>query len=247
MKTQLTIIAIAASALLASTEASAQFYPTEVGSSTTNTFPYCFVGKVHATFTTGGSQSSATTIKPYTALTAGHCVYKTGAGWAKSVSFEPAKYYASAKGKHWATRLTVVAGYTSRAGSGTSNTNAGFSYDAGAFLCSTRPNAGGYAGNWASPVPLTNTNYKMSLGYGAANHDGQQLLRSAPTRAFVKTSGAYFTNTTYRIEGGMSGGPVFVYTNGAWYVCAVNVSGGTTSGGVRNLDASTTAMMSNFY
>jgi hypothetical protein len=59
------------------------------------------------------------------------------------------------------------------------------------------------------------------------------MLKCAPTRSFYKARGAYYKNTSFSGEGGMSGGPVFAQSSGNWYVCGVYVSGG---GGVRAFD-----------
>ena len=226
----------------------AQFYPTEVGEYMTLENPYYYVGKMSASFSTvGGRVGSGSVIKPYTVLTAAHCLYIKPDGWADGVDFERAKYYANSQNSTYATRFAILGGYSQNSGSNGVNTAKGFSYDAGCFLCVDKPANGGYAGWWANTKGLTSSIPKMSLGYGAANHDGEQLLRSAPTRTFTKSYGSYFTNTSYRIEGGMSGGPVFVKSNGHWYIAAVNVSGSSTRAGVRALSTTTTSMLKNFY
>ena len=248
-----TIIAIAT--LLTLTAApktmAADFFPVPVGAGTTNTNPYYYVGKLNMTFADSAGRNayfvgSATVIKPYCALTAGHCVYSSTYGWLRSGTFERAKYYASVGSTTSITRMWVLGGYTSNAGSNGSNTYTGFSYDAGAVALNGRPGNGGYAGWWANTALLTNSTYKMSLGYGAANHDGQQMLRSAPSFAFTQASGAFFTNTSYRIEGGMSGGPVFSYSNNGWWVCAINVAGSSTLAGVHAVDTQTSNLIKNY-
>lgn len=226
----------------------AQFYPTEIGESRTLENPYYYVGKMSASFSTvGGRVGSGTVIKRYTVLTAAHCLYIKPDGWADGVDFERAKYYESSRNSTYATRYAILGGYSRNSGSSGKNTAKGFSYDAGCFLCADKPANGGYAGWWANTKALTSRIPKMSLGYGAANHDGEQMLKSAPTRTFSRSYGSYYTNTSYRIEGGMSGGPVFVKSNGKWYIAAVNVSGSSSRAGVRALSTSTTAMLKKFY
>ncbi len=244
-----TILSAACIALTAftPTAAQAQTTPTYVGSATTSSNPYYFVGKLNMTFrsASGVEQNfvgSATTIKPYSALTAGHCVYHGTMGWLRRATFERAKYYNTAASTNTVTRMWVIGGYTSNAGNGSTNTYTGFSYDAGAVICSTRPAGGGYAGWSTNTALLTGTAYNMSLGYGSENHNGLEMLRSAPTRGFTRSTGAYYRNTTYQIEGGMSGGPVFALSGSTWYVAAINVSGGSAAG-VRALDSATTSLI----
>ena len=54
-----------------------------------------------------------------------------------------------------------------------------------------------------------------------------------PTKVFFQEYYAYYKNWSAYGEGGMSGGPVFAYTNNQFYECAVFVSDGF---GVRALD-----------
>lgn len=230
--------------------AQAQVYPTAIGSATTNSNPYYYAGKLNMTFRTSyGAElnyvGSATTIKPYSALTAGHCVYESSMGWIRRATFERARYYSTSASRNTVTRAWVIGGYTSNAGSNGANTYTGFSYDAGAVVCSARPAGGGYAGWSTNTALLTGTAYNMSLGYGAEFHNGQEMLRSAPSRGFTRGTGAFYTNTSYRIEGGMSGGPVFARSGTTWYVCAINVAGNGLLAGVRALDGATTGLIQN--
>lgn len=230
--------------------AQAQVYPTAIGSATTNANPYFYAGKLSMTFRTSSGLEqnyvgTATTIKPYSALTAGHCVYDSSMGWMRRATFERARYYSTSASRNTVTRAWVIGGYTSNAGSDGSNSYTGFSYDAGAVVCSTRPGGGGYAGWSTNTSLLTGTAYNMSLGYGAEYHNGLEMLRSAPTRGFTRGTGAFYTNTSYRIEGGMSGGPVFARSGTTWYVCAINVAGTGLLAGVRALDSATTGLIQN--
>lgn len=250
MKTKTTLLALSLilGVLGISGELKAQFFPTEVGEYATHQNPYYYVGKMYGGFSSVGNiVGSGTVIKRYTVLTAAHCLYIKPDGWASSVDFERAKYYGSAENSTYASRLSILGGYSNNSGSNGRNNAKGFSYDAGCFLCVDMPANGGYAGWWANSYGLTSTIPKMSLGYGAHYHDGEQMLRSAPTRTYRQSYGSFYTNTSYRIEGGMSGGPTFVRYKGNWYVCAINVAGSDTMAGVRCLSKTTTSMLKQYY
>jgi glutamyl endopeptidase len=230
--------------------ASAQAAPASV-SNLRNTNPYHFVGRFSMKQGTRSLVGSGTVIKPYSVLTAGHCLYARGTGWSSSVTFDRAHHQGTYASRSSASRLYILGGYQGAVDSGGGTSAYGFSRDTGGVVCFTRPMNGGYAGWWQNPTLLTGSAYNMSLGYGAAVHDGRTLLRSAPTRSFTQSYGSWYQNSSYGLEGGMSGGPVFAQSNSSWYVCAVNVSGPSsgavnTGAGVRAIDTDTSNLIRNY-
>ena len=203
---------------------SAQEAPQSVAEGRTKD-PYKFVGLL--SFTSDGSEfiGSATVIKPYSVLTAAHNLYSEGTGWSTEVLFERAYDRGTAASRSRASQLIILGGYSTAVDSGRGESTAGFSRDLGGFICFSRPAKGTFALWKSNPRLLTGSAYKMSLGYGAEIHSGEELLRSSSSRGFFKLTANYFANDYYGIESGMSGGPVFTRSGGEWVVCAVNVSG----------------------
>ncbi|MEX1049779.1 MAG: hypothetical protein WED15_09635 [Akkermansiaceae bacterium] len=188
-------------------------------------------------------------IKPHSILTAGHNLYRQETGWGTSVVFQRSYhdgYYASSAS---ASKLFILAGYSTAVKKGSATTNNSFSLDTGGIVCFSRPMNGDHA-RWRQTKKLLNgSTYNMSLGYGGEVHNGLRLLRSAPTKGYYVVWKRYYRNATYGLEGGMSGGPVFARSKGKWYVCAVNVSkprGVLHSGaGVRLIGADTSKLIKN--
>ena len=220
--------------------ASAQTSPMEIGAGNRGSNPYNFVGRVTFKESNGSNHiGSGTAIRPNSVLTAGHVVYNIGKGWNNTVAFEWGRYDNAVYKISAASRLAVLGGYSSNS---TNNSNSAFSSDMGIINSSSQVANGSYAGRWANPALLTTTGYtKMSLGYaGAPYFTGNRIMKCGSTGRFNQTYGAWYTNPSYGIWGGMSGGPVFVWANNCWWVAAVNVSGPTnsysTNAGVRILD-----------
>lgn len=234
------------SPLIVAGNAAAQATPTSVAS-LRNTNPYHYVGRLTMNQGSVSYLGSGTVIKPQSVLTAGHNLYSRTAGWSTKVVFQRAYHNGTYASTASASRLFILGGYSSAVGTYGNTSSQAFNRDTGGVICYSRPMNGGYAGWWQNPTLLTGPAYNMSLGYGGKVHSGKELLRSSPTRAFYQVYGAWYRNTSYGIEGGMSGGPVFAKSDGNWYVVAVNVSGDTSSistgGGVRAIDADTATLI----
>lgn len=243
MKSSLIMTALLAlSPLVVVGDAAAQATPTSVAG-LRNTNPYYYVGRVTMNHGNSSYIGSGTVIKPSSVLTAGHNLYDRATGWSTKVVFQRAYHNGTYASTASASRLFILGGYSSAVATYGSTSSQAFNRDTGGIICFTRPMNGGYAGWWQNPSMLTGTAYNMSLGYGGKVHSGRELLRSSPSRGFYQVYGAWYRNTSYGIEGGMSGGPLFAKSGGNWYVVAVNVSGDTnsisTGGGVRAIDADT--------
>jgi hypothetical protein len=226
--------------LTAATDARAQSSPKPIGSLVVYAKPYCYVGRLPHRHGNQNMQGSATLIHPFSLLTAGHCLYNPGTGWATHVSFERCRYNSSLAQLYLGVRLHVLAGYTDIVDGGGNSHGQAFDRDLGGVICATVPQNGDYASRWANPALLTGNDHKVSLGYGSAVHSGWVQLRSGSTQPFHRWYGQWYENASYGIEGGMSGGPVFVLKSSGWFVAAVNVSGPrgviSSGAGVRALD-----------
>lgn len=247
MKTIVKSFAVFGSILLAIADpAQGQTTPSEFGHMRGSN-PYYYVGKLSFNMNGAAFQGSGTVIRPYSILTAAHCLYDPASGWAQDVVFERSYHYGEMASSNYGRRLVILGGYSGAATTYGNSSSRAFDKDTGGVVCYSKPAGGGYAGWWGNPALLTGSAYNMSLGYGAEYHDGEQLLRSAPTRSFTRSYGSWYANKSYAIEGGMSGGPVFARYQSNWYVCAVNVSntaGYTTSGaGVRVVDSATSSLI----
>ena len=87
----------------------------------------------------------------------------------------------------------------------------------------------------------------MSLGYGGVVNNGQQLLSCSTSKGYFSFLGPYLGTTGYVIEGGMSGGPIFAFSGGVWYIIGVNVSSnGFNASGIYSFGAQSTKFISQF-
>jgi hypothetical protein len=209
---------------LTSVQAEAQSVPTSVAKLLADS-PYRFAGRLLFNQDSLTYVGSAVVIKPSSLLTAGHNLYAEGSGWSTDVVFERSYDYNSSSSRSTASSVFLLGGYAAAVDSGKYEANAGFSRDMGGIVCFSQPANGLYA-TWKLGKPLLMSSLpKMSLGYGAEVHSGEELLRSSSSRPFRKITGSFYETKYYGIEGGMSGGPVLTKSKGKWYVCAVNVSG----------------------
>jgi hypothetical protein len=214
--------------------AGAQSAPTSVAKLLADS-PYRFAGRLLFTQNSLGYVGSAVVIKPSSLLTAGHNLYAEGSGWSGDVTFERSYDYATYSSRSSSSSVFLLGGYSASADSGKSETSAGFSRDMGGIVCFSKPANGLYASWKIGKMLLTGSGQKMSLGYGAEVHSGEELLRTSSSRPFHKITGSFYETRYFGIEGGMSGGPVFAKSGGKWFVCAVNVS--APEGKVFNRDA----------
>lgn len=219
----LLLSALLVSPCLLSEQARAQSEPTPVPKLLAKN-PYRFAGRLQFTQAGLAYVGSAVVIKPSSLLTAGHNLYTEGSGWSKEVTFDRSYDYSSYSSRSTASSTFLLGGYAASADGGRGETNTGFSRDMGGVVCFSQP-AGGQHAVWRKGSPLLlAAGEKMSLGYGAVIHSGEELLRSSSSRPFRKIFGSYYESRYFGIEGGMSGGPIYVKSKGKWYVCAVNTS-----------------------
>ena len=229
-------------AILTHSQADAQQTPIEIGLQNSKASPYLYVGRVTDKHQDGnGYIGSGVVIKPQSVLTCAHNLWESGKGWSSDVKFELGRYDNVVVKTLAASRRTVFAGYSSQ---NPGNSSSAFARDLGMINFTAKPMpSGGFAGYWANTALLTTRGYaKISLGYaGASPYTGNRITQSGSTAAFTPASGAWLQNPSYGIVGGMSGGPVFVYASGNWYVAAINVSSPTgvinSNAGVRALDS----------
>lgn len=195
------------------------------------TFPYYFIGYV--SFLEGSSpyQGSGTVVRPRSVLTCAHVLWSPSTGWSSNVKFYRERYGSSYAKLAAPNRIYIHGNYQPNAlthGQGSSYT---FAWDIGWMRFSTQLAGGGYSGYATNYGALTGSNYCVAVGYGG----GRYPKYSEPSRGYVRWSNsAYFTNSSYDHQGGMSGGPIFARINGRLYVTAVVVSSG---GGVRAIDS----------
>ena len=221
---------------------SAQTSPMEIGAGNRGSNPFGYVGRV--TFKQPNVSNmlgigTGTAIRPNSVLTAGHVVYTIGKGWNNTVNFEWGRYDSAVYKISAASRLAVLGGYSNNSAN---NTNSAFSSDMGIINSVSQVANGAYAAHWSYPALLTTTGYtKMSLGYaGAPYGTAARIMKSGSIARFYQVAGGFYNNPSYGIWEGMSGGPVFVWANNAWWVAAINICGPTNNdssyAGVRVLD-----------
>ncbi len=223
----------------------AQSLPAPLSAKATQTAaPYFYAGRIVADFGPDSYIATGTVIKQHSVITCGHILYDPQYGWATHVQFERALHENTGPGGGPVVALParaifVLAGYASSTVSQGQASDLAFSRDLGALRFANYAAQGGYAGYTASPALLLNVTKvaTMSLGYGGQYHDGRQLLKVSSNAPYTVQRGAFLLNSDYDIEEGMSGGPIFINYNNAWYVSGVNVSSDGFSMGMHALDA----------
>lgn len=209
----------------------AQTSPAYLAQSKLNTSPYYFVGYV--SFLEGGKayQGSGTVVRPRSVLTCAHVLWTPGIGWSTNVKFYRARYGSSYKKLAAPNRIYIHGNYQSNANSRGDTSYYSFAYDIGWMTFASNLAGGGYSGYATNYGALTGTNYCVAIGYGG----GTYPKYSEPSKGYREWgTTAYFTNSSYDHQGGMSGGPIFATINSSRYVDAVVVSSG---GGVRAIDS----------
>lgn len=209
----------------------AQTYPLRMARSTLNTSPYYFAG--YLSFRSGQAwyQGSGTVVRRKAVLTAAHNLWDVRSGWSTNVRFFRARYGPANLGSFAPGQIYVHGNYQPSAQSRGDSSSYTFGWDIGWMTFPGVVARGGYAGYATNYNALTGTNYCIAIGYGG----GVYPKYCEPSSGYTRwRSSAYFTNSSYDHEGGMSGGPIFATIGGKRYVTAVVVSSG---GGVRAIDS----------
>lgn len=218
--------------------------PSPIGPTLTRTLPYSFVGRLLVSFAGVPYQGSGTVVRPHSVLTAGHMLWDPDAGWATNLYFQRAYYYGSQLSVSRPNHKYILAGYSRYASVEGSDSDDAFTKDFGAMTFTGEPAKGRYLPYSVNLGYLNGRHQTISVGYGADWHDGEQMLKCSPpigsAFAYVPDIGGtmYYFNDFYIIEGGMSGGPLFVKTSAGWNVIAINVSGDDSSMGIHALGSS---------
>jgi len=208
-----------------------QTTPALLSQAALNKSPYYFIGYVSFFEGGVGYQGSGTVIRPRSVLTCAHVLWTPGIGWSTGIKFYRARYGASYRNVAAPSRIYIHGSYQPNAKRYGDTSYYTFAYDIGWMTFATRVAGGGYAGYATNYGALTGPNPCVALGYGG----GTYPKYCEPSRVYREWSGtAYFTNSSYDHEGGMSGGPIFATISGKKYVDAVVVSSG---GGIRAIDS----------
>lgn len=217
-------------------------------------YPFRFVGRVYAI--DFGGVGSGTLIHRQTVLTAGHVVYDATIGFTTQSTFQRALYGNYQFQSYQIFKVAALSGYTAAVtantttgsgGTGTSdgeNSLAAFAFDQAYQLLGTAPYDEDWANFSATPALLINpSNQFFVLGYPAETFDGLTQAYVVPRVPYTPvgtsiSTGAY-VNTSYFVEGGMSGGPILVETDDN--IDNATVAADTVAG---NEDTSGTATLS---
>ncbi|HEX8312356.1 MAG TPA: trypsin-like serine protease [Chthoniobacteraceae bacterium] len=225
---------------LAASVAHGQQYPQPVSEMSRQQFPYSMVGLLD--FFSGSRiyTASGTVIAERTVLTAGHNLFDRRAGWSTDLLFLRAYHQGEAADEgQIASRIFVLGGYRPSVKRYGGNSFLAFASDLGLLRFTEPAGAGGHAG-WTADRALLEANIdKVALGYGAEDHDGEELLSVGTSSPFEKVFGAFLESDSLYFEGGMSGGPLFSRTTaGDLTITGVIVSGSVqpVSGGIRSLN-----------
>lgn len=242
------VLLFAALALTATAQALELPQPT--GKETARTFPYSMIGQLLFDSGRRSYLGSGTVIRPRSVLTAGHNIFDPKTGWSTNVEFRRSNYgvndYIS---RSFARRIYVMGGYRTASTYYGPDSLPAFAKDVGGILFRDPPAAGGYAGWVADPSLLLGDAYNILLGYGAEDHDGEQLLFVEPNLNFYRTWGAFLENDSILIEAGMSGGPAFAQLDdGELYVAGILVSTSEAppASGIRSLNGKTSTFIRRF-
>lgn len=220
--------------------------PEPTGPDVVRTFPYSMTGKL--VFEQGGDwfQGSGTVIRPTAVLTAAHNLWNAERGFSTDVIFQRALADGQAASEQMASRIYVLGGYRDQARRYSETDPRSFAQDLGAVVFPQPLANGSAAGWWANPALFTGSLETLALGYGAQFHSGADLLLVGTDGGFLRVSDAFYESRAIYLEGGMSGGPVFVRDeNGRLFVSGVVVAGAEDlrGGGIRALDASAAAFI----
>ena len=201
--------------------------------------PHKFMGRIRVKYPEGNFVGSGTLIKPASVLTAAHLVWDRKEGWATQAWFHRAIHGSSpALSVTRSSWVKILGGYQQQAQQYGPSSPLAFERDMAAILLPSAPAQGQHAPWLANSGLLIDNSAKMSMGYGAYYHSGLQQLRAVPTTPYYQSNGGYYLNDSIATESGMSGGPVWAFSNGQYHEVAVVVSGDYfgTSSGVRAID-----------
>lgn len=215
--------------------------PKLFGREQTQKFPYSMAGQLIFASGRHDFQGSGTTINSRSVLTAAHNLWDARNGWSTNVEFNRARSGRNVGKRVYARRLFVFGNYSGVVRQHGAESARAFAFDLGGLRFSTPPANGGYAGWSGDTSLLTGEAYNIALGYGAEQHDGDDLLFVSPTTAFAKVVGSFMENDTLTFEGGMSGGPVFAEAApGDLRIAGIIVAGSEDppSGGIRAISES---------
>jgi V8-like Glu-specific endopeptidase len=215
-------------------------YPTVLSGEFTQAFPYSMAGQL--IFTSGklDYQGSGTVVYKRSVLTAAHNCWDVDNGWSTYMEFNRARNGSAVPNQAYARRIFVFAGYQGNARRYGADSARAFSADLGGVRFPKALAGGSYSGWRADTRLLTGDSYNIALGYGADQHNGDNLLFVEPSFSFNTIYGAFLENESLTFEGGMSGGPVFAETaEGDLRLAGIIVAGSDDppTGGIRALDA----------
>lgn len=224
---------------LCALSARAANHPQALSPGSARAYPYNLVGQL--LFNSGADPyvGSGTVVRPKSILTAGHNVYDPVGGWSTEVNYRRSNYGASALTDAFASHLYLLAGYQASVTKFGPDDVRSFAYDSAGAVFPSLLDGGHYALTAYSPLLLLSTYYRVAVGYGAEGaHTGDYPLFVRPTTSFTDTYGQFWETYSIYVEGGMSGGPLFSYYNGIFFVTGVVVSGSVDpeSGGIRHID-----------
>lgn len=216
-------------------------YPDPAPAQWQTTAPWSMVGQLY--FRSGDDDylGSGTVIRPSSILTAGHNVYDAENGWSTDLLFRRAAYGTQVAARARGTRLLVLGGYQGAAQAHGANSLRSFATDTAGVIFPALLADGAVAPHVVSPAGLTSPFVaKRGLGYGAeGSHSGNYPLLLSPPTPFARIWGAFYECRSIYVEGGMSGGPLFVRGGGGQYAVAGVIVAGSkrpASGGIRALD-----------
>lgn len=206
--------------------------------------PYNFTGRVFVFDDTfGAGIASATLVRRHTALTAGHVVFEPTAGFLTRATFSRALYGSYSLQKLQVVGVSSLTGYSDAAVATGPNSYAAFERDLGYLVLTTPPIDEDWGVTTTDTTTLTATTTpsvdfgRFVLGYPGVTFDGRTMAYIVPTTPYVEIGGAgsgEFENDEYSAEEGMSGGPVYVYTQGVQQIIGETVGGIDDTSGAFN-------------
>lgn len=211
--------------------------PTEVPRGLLRSDPYRYIGRLIMAIGRADFIGSGSVISRHGVLTCGHNMFDKDNGFSIEIEFQRGLRGLQSLQNAKPSKIYVLGGYIRAVEDHGINSQQAFAHD----LAILRFRAILAGGNHLSARPelelLKNDGvFRMSLGYGAAKHDGQTLLEAFSDEGWTVFREGYFKNRGYLLEGGMSGGPTVIQTGIGSIVVAVNVSGSSRLSGFRVID-----------
>lgn len=186
--------------------------------------PYIYTGRLTVRHGADAFFGSATSIRRYTGLTCAHLLYDGETGFSTNLYFDP-HLYQRANGNGTAIySFGVLSGYQGAAGADP-DSDAAFARDLGYVLFLNPAPNNDWASWQANPDALLTPGPHLILGYAAETLPGTVMASINSSDPYAPLDEGLYESEGYYTQSGMSGGPVYLFSDGMWQIFAETVAG----------------------